>query len=67
VRTSGGGGSGDPLDRDPAMVLRDVRLDKVSTAHAETAYGVIVSDGEVELEATRRLREERRAAKERSA
>jgi N-methylhydantoinase B len=67
VRTSGGGGSGDPLDRDPTMVLRDVRLDKVSTAHAETAYGVVVSDGEVDMEATRRLREERRAAKERSA
>lgn len=67
VRTSGGGGSGDPLDRDPALVLRDVRLDKVSTAHAERAYGVVVSDGEVELEATRRLREARRAAKERSA
>jgi len=67
VRTSGGGGSGDPLDRDPTLVLRDVRLDKVSTAHAETAYGVVVSDGEVDIEATRRLREERRAAKERSA
>ena len=67
VRTSGGGASGDPLDRDPALVLRDVRLDKVSTAHAETAYGVVVSDGKVDLEATRRLREERRAAKERSA
>jgi len=67
VRTSGGGGSGDPLDRDPTLVLRDVRLDKVSTAHAETAYGVVVSDGEVNIEATRRLREERRAAKARSA
>ena len=67
VRTSGGGGSGDPLDRDPALVLRDVRLDKVSTAHAATAYGVVVSDGEVDLEATRRLRDERRATKERSA
>jgi N-methylhydantoinase B len=64
VRTSGGGGSGDPLDRDPGLVLRDVRLDKVSPAHAETAYGIVVRDGEVDVEATCRLRAARRAAKE---
>jgi N-methylhydantoinase B len=56
VRTSGGGGSGDPLDRDPALVLDDVRLGKVSPAHAEAAYGVALRAGEVDLEATRRLR-----------
>jgi len=63
VRTSGGGGTGDPLDRDPALVLRDVRLGKVSPAHAETAYGVMVRDGAVDVEATRRLRAARRGAK----
>jgi N-methylhydantoinase B len=62
VRTSGGGGSGDPLARDPALVRRDVALGKVSPAHAETAYGVVVRGGEVDLEATRRLRESRAAA-----
>jgi N-methylhydantoinase B len=56
VRTSGGGGSGDPLDRDPALVLRDVRLEKVSAAHAESTYGVVVRGGKVDVEATRRLR-----------
>ena len=61
VRTSGGGGTGDPLDRDPALVLRDARLDKVSPAHAEAAYGVVVRDGEVDVDATRRLRADRRA------
>jgi len=60
VRTSGGGGYGDPLDRDPALVLSDVRLDKISAAHAETAYGVVVRAGEVDLEATRRVRAARR-------
>ena len=50
---------GDPLDRDPALVRRDVRLDKVSPAHAESAYGVVVRDGEVDVEATRRLRARR--------
>ena len=63
VRTSGGGGVGDPLDRDPALVLHDVRLGKVAPAHADAAYGVVVRDGEVDGEATRRLREERRAAR----
>jgi N-methylhydantoinase B len=63
VRTSGGGGYGDPLDRDPALVLNDVRLDKVSPAHAEAAYGVVVRARHVDLEATRRIRAERRAAR----
>jgi N-methylhydantoinase B len=67
VRTSGGGGRGDPLDRDPGLVLRDVRLDKVSPTHAESAYGVVVREGEVDAEATRRLRAERRAAECRAA
>jgi N-methylhydantoinase B len=63
VRTSGGGGVGDPLDRDPALVLRDVRLGKVSPAHADAAYGVVLRDGEVDGEATARRRAERRAAR----
>jgi N-methylhydantoinase B len=66
VRTSGGGGSGDPLDRDPALVLRDVRLDKVSPEHAEAAYGVAVRAGQVDAQATARLRAER-ATKQRRA
>jgi N-methylhydantoinase B len=62
VRTSGGGGRGDALQRDPALVLRDVRLGKITLAHAASAYGVIVRDGQVDAEATRRLRPERRPA-----
>jgi N-methylhydantoinase B len=65
VRTSGGGGRGDPLERDPALVLRDVRLGKVSPAHAAAAYGVVVGAGGMDREATGRLRAERRATKER--
>jgi N-methylhydantoinase B len=61
VRTSGGGGSGDPLDRDPALVLHDVHLDKISPGHAETAYGVVVRDGQIDMAATRRVRADRRA------
>jgi N-methylhydantoinase B len=39
----GGGGWGDPLDRDPAMVLRDVRDGVVSETAAAEVYGVVLS------------------------
>jgi N-methylhydantoinase B len=62
----GGGGYGDPLDRDPPLVARDVENSLVSRAWAERVYGVVLrSDSlEVDAEATasRRsaLRDERR-------
>jgi N-methylhydantoinase B len=64
VRTSGGGGRGDPLKRDPARVLRDVHLGKVSPAHAEAAYGAVIRDDEVDIDATRRLRARRQGSRE---
>jgi N-methylhydantoinase B len=64
VRTSGGGGWGDPREREPALVLHDVRLDKISPAHAESVYGVVVRDGRVDEAATTRLRAGRRETKE---
>ena len=39
----GGGGYGDPLTRDPALALADVRAGLVSAARAEAAYGVVLS------------------------
>jgi N-methylhydantoinase B len=36
----GGGGFGDPLDRDPALVAADVRAGAVSEAQARDVYGV---------------------------
>ena len=41
--TSGGGGWGDPLDREPERVLRDVRDEYVSIDGARRDYGVVVS------------------------
>jgi len=38
----GGGGYGDPLERDPARVLADVVAEKITPAHASEVYGVIV-------------------------
>jgi N-methylhydantoinase B len=43
-RQPGGGGWGDPLQREPAAVARDVRHDKVSLAAARIAYGVVLDE-----------------------
>jgi N-methylhydantoinase B len=43
IRTTGGGGWGDPLDRDVDLVRRDVLWGKVSRAAAERDYGVVVT------------------------
>jgi len=40
VRTPGGGGYGDPTDRDPEAVARDLRLGKVSGATVRQVYGL---------------------------
>jgi N-methylhydantoinase B len=41
--SSGGGGFGDPLERDPATVLEDVIDEYVSVARARKDYGVVVN------------------------
>lgn len=43
-RQPGGGGWGDPLQRDPAAVVRDVRNGKVSLAAARRDYGVVLDE-----------------------
>jgi len=43
VRTTGGGGWGDPLDRPVAEVVRDVEWGKVSIGGAERDYGVVLA------------------------
>lgn len=42
IRTTGGGGWGDPLDRKTESVVRDVRWGKVSAQGAYEDYGVVV-------------------------
>jgi N-methylhydantoinase B len=42
ARGSGGGGVGCPLDRDPALVLKDVRQGKVGVDAAREQYGVAI-------------------------
>ncbi len=55
--TPGGGGYGDPLQRDPDMVERDLRLGLVSPHAAEQIYGVLLTDdGRLDRTATALLR-----------
>ena len=43
LRTPGGGGYGDPRDRDPALVLEDVRDLLLEPEEAREMYGVAVN------------------------
>jgi N-methylhydantoinase B len=62
VRTGGGGGWGDPLDRDPELVRSDVREELVSRLAAREHYGVVfqadlTGDLTVDAAATKSLRD----------
>ncbi|TMQ24510.1 MAG: hydantoinase B/oxoprolinase family protein [Candidatus Rokuibacteriota bacterium] len=57
MESSGGGGFGDPLDRDPTLVAADVAEGYVTAAAAEAAYGVVLRGGGPDPDATRPLRE----------
>lgn len=57
---AGGGGWGDPLERDPESVLRDMRNDLLSACAARDDYGVVIEIGTwtVNRPATAKLRAE---------
>ena len=44
VRTGGGGGWGDPLERDPLAVAHDVKEELISARSAHDDYGVVLND-----------------------
>jgi len=62
-QSAGGGGFGDPLERDPEMVKRDVEMGYVSLEGARRDYGVVLDPLTLDLdsEATEKLRGELRA------
>jgi N-methylhydantoinase B len=61
--TWGGGGWGDPLSRDPALVALEVRRGLV-TASGARSYGVVVSaSGSLDADSTAALRDEMRAGR----
>jgi len=49
VETTGGGGWGDPLDREPELVLLDVLQGKISPEAARNDYGVVIASAPQEV------------------
>ena len=56
IWTTGSGGHGSPLERDPEWVLEDVLNGRVSEHAAEKQYGVVISGDAVDTAATAELR-----------
>jgi N-methylhydantoinase B len=56
VTTAGGGGYGDPLAREPASVLADLRDGKITAAHARDVYGVVLRGETIDAAETEELR-----------
>ena len=63
MESSGGGGFGDPLERDPARVAADVSEGYVTPAAAEESYGVVLSEGAPDAGATAARRAAHRAGR----
>ena len=57
IETSGGGGFGDPLAREPERVAADVADGYVSAGAAEARYGVVANDRGADARATRLQRD----------
>ena len=59
----GGGGWGDPLDRDALAVAKDVRNEIISGSAARREYGVVLAaeGSAADMDATRELREQMKA------
>jgi N-methylhydantoinase B len=56
--SAGGGGHGDPFERDPQKIAADVLDEKVSRQAADTEYGVVLFDDlQVDEAATKRRRQ----------
>jgi N-methylhydantoinase B len=64
IRTTGGGGWGDPLDRPYGEVARDLAWGKISPAGARDDYGVLLDPaGAIDRAASDNLRATQRAAR----
>jgi N-methylhydantoinase B len=68
--SAGGGGLGDPLERDPQAVLEDVEDGYVTIPRAAVDYGVVIeqvdrdlAESRIDQEATEKLRTEQRATR----
>ena len=63
-RTAGGGGLGDPLERDPELVATEVRRGLLTEKSALEDYGVVLNNGEVDEVATDEKRNELRSERD---
>jgi N-methylhydantoinase B len=59
VETAGGGGCGDPLTRDPAKVMTDVRQGYLTPHQAESRYGVVPGSEAATLSRRQAMRQAR--------
>ena len=66
IAAGGGGGYGDPVERDPSMVERDVNLGYVSIEKAAESYGVVTDPNslQVDREATKWLRAQQKQSED---
>jgi N-methylhydantoinase B len=62
-RLGSGGGHGDPVERDPGEVAREVRQGRLSVQQAADVYGVVVEEGRADPAATGHRRAELLAAR----
>jgi ribosomal protein S28E/S33 len=65
MESSGGGGFGDALERDPALVVADLAEGYITPAKVEAIYGVVLVRGAVDATATAARRAQLRAARHR--
>jgi N-methylhydantoinase B len=63
VSWQGGGGWGDPLERDIAAVERDVADNLVSAEAAQAVYGVVIDNSHADHDASKQLRMQMRRAR----
>jgi N-methylhydantoinase B len=59
--SASGAGHGDPLERDPRLVLRDVELDLYTDGYAREVYGVVIEALRIDVQATDAARDRLRA------
>jgi N-methylhydantoinase B len=66
IVSQGGGGFGDPFERDPEQIMRDVADELVSVDKAMIEYGVVIVGVEgaktIDWQATKNLRLQRKSA-----
>jgi N-methylhydantoinase B len=67
VRSSGGGGWGDPLERPPELVVRDVIDGVISAQSAKALYGVVLDASGEAIEADETDHSRRKLRKDRGA